>query len=264
MSVGLWAPAWPYDDFTVVASLWGALIARPGWMKSAAVRRHSGRSAARRRGARGARARLEEVNAVTRERIAAEIEAIKAAMQRGCEGGRRSRQFRSRPAREARELREAPRTERRYLTHDATVEKLGELLRDNPRGMLLLRDELAGWLRALDKPGREGDREFFLEAWNGTGSYTSDRIGRGTIHIPALTLSLFGGIQPGKLQPLLSSAVEGGIGDDGLIQRLQVTVWPDRLPPWSKPTCWPDTDARHRATPCLTPWRRWTRDGQGR
>jgi len=56
--------------------------------------------------------------------------------------------------------------------------------------MLVLRDELSGWLRALDKPGREGDREFYLEAWNGTGSYTVDRIGRGTIHIPTLTLGL--------------------------------------------------------------------------
>ena len=35
--------------------------------------------------------------------------------------------------------------------------------------MLLLRDELSGWMRALDKPGHEGDREFYLEAWNGTG-----------------------------------------------------------------------------------------------
>jgi hypothetical protein len=30
--------------------------------------------------------------------------------------------------------------ERRYLTHDATIGKLGELLRDNPRGLLLSRD----------------------------------------------------------------------------------------------------------------------------
>ncbi len=66
--------------------------------------------------------------------------------------------------------------------HDTTVEKLGELLNQNPRGLLLMRDELSGLLRTLDKPGREGDREFFLEGWNGTGSYTYDRISRGTTH----------------------------------------------------------------------------------
>jgi putative DNA primase/helicase len=146
------------------------------------------------------------------------------------------------------ELKAVTTTERRFHTNDVTVEKLGELLRDNPRGMLVLRDELAGWLRALDKSGREGDREFFLEGWNGTGSYTVDRIGRGTIHIPSLTLSLFGGIQPGKLQALIASAVHGGFEDDGLLQRLQLAVWPDRLPPWVKPTRWPDKAARDQVT----------------
>ena len=82
------------------------------------------------------------------------------------------------------------------MTSDATVEKLGEILNENPRGLLVLRDELSGWLRTLDRSGREGDREFFLESWNGTGSYTFDRIGRGTVRVGSMTVSLFGGIQP--------------------------------------------------------------------
>jgi hypothetical protein len=43
---------------------------------------------------------------------------------------------------------------RRHKTEDATVEKLSELLMENPRGILLHRDELSGWLRSLDKQGR--------------------------------------------------------------------------------------------------------------
>jgi hypothetical protein len=237
-----------YDDFTVVASLWGALVARPGWMKSGACAeafRPLGRLAA---DANAAYVQTDEANAVARERIDAEIDAIKRKMRDAAKKGEDLGGLEADLAGKRVELRAALTTERRYLTHDATVEKLGELLRDNPRGMLLLRDELSGWLRTLDRPGREGDREFFLEAWNGTGSFTTDRIGRGTTHIPALTLSLFGGIQPGKLGPLLSSAAEGGVGDDGLVQRLQVTVFPDRLPPWSKTTRWPDSAARNRAS----------------
>ena len=65
---------------------------------------------------------------------------------------------------------------RRYLTNDATVEKIGELLAVNPRGILVFRDELTGWLSSLDKEGREGTRAFFLEAWSGTGSFVYDRI----------------------------------------------------------------------------------------
>jgi hypothetical protein len=236
-----------YDEFTAVPNLWGALIARPGWMKTDGVKeafRPLGRLAA---AAHEAYVVNEEALEATRERIEAQIDAIKRAMRDAAKKravlDTLENDLRAKKA----ELRAALATERRYLTHDATVEKLGELLRDNPRGMLVLRDELSGWLRALDKPGREGDREFFLEAWNGTGSFMTDRIGRGTVHIPALTLSLFGGIQPGKLAPLLSSAVEGGIGDDGLLQRLQVTVWPDRLPAWSKPSRWLAAGARDRA-----------------
>ena len=225
-----------FDDFTVVPNFWGAVVARPGWMKTGAIKealRPLGRLAA---AAHDAYVAMERDLEITRDRIEAEIAAAKQSMRDAAKKGGDLAGFESTLKAKRAELESAKATERRYLTHDATVEKLGELLRDNPRGMLVLRDELSGWLRALDKPGREGDREFFLEAWNGTGSYTFDRIGRGTIHIQSLTLSLFGGIQPGKLAPLLASATEGGVGDDGLVQRLQVTVWPDRLPPWSKPT----------------------------
>lgn len=77
---------------------------------------------------------------------------------------------------------EAP-SEPRLVVNDAPVEKLGELLNENPRGLIQFRDELARWLASLDRDGREQDRAFWLERWNGTGPYTSERIGRGTIRI---------------------------------------------------------------------------------
>jgi putative DNA primase/helicase len=42
----------------------------------------------------------------------------------------------------------------RLITQDATSEKLHEIMRDNPSGVLVIRDELSGWLATLDKPGR--------------------------------------------------------------------------------------------------------------
>jgi hypothetical protein len=121
-------------------------------------------------------------------------------------------------------------TEERYTTSDATVEKLGELLRDNPNGLLNDRDELMGWLSTLDRAGHEGDRAFFLEAWNGDKPYHVDRIGRGSIHIPALCLSIFGGIQPGPLTSYVQDALSESEKADGLLQRFQVLVWPDARP----------------------------------
>jgi hypothetical protein len=87
-----------------------------------------------------------------------------------------------------------------------------------------------GWLSTLHRAGHEGDRAFFLEAWNGDNPYHVDRIGRGSIHVPALCLSIFGGIQPGPLAAYVRDALSESEKADGLLQRFQVLVWPDRLP----------------------------------
>jgi len=136
------------------------------------------------------------------------------------------------PAAIARELRthgeQAPQepTLRRYKTNDSTVEKLGELLRENPAGLLVLRDELVGLIATWEREGREGERAFFLEAWNGNQSFDTDRIGRGHISIPNLCVSIFGGIQPDKLTVYLEQAAHA-LANDGMLQRFQVLVYPD-------------------------------------
>ena len=131
--------------------------------------------------------------------------------------------------------------------HDPTVEKLGEILRDNPRGVLIFRDELSGFLRNLDREGRESDRAFYLEAWNGTGRFSYDRISRGTIDIEAACVSILGGIQPGPLSAYLARAFQGGADDDGLVQRFQLVVWPDPPGTWKNIDQPPDAAARNEA-----------------
>ena len=116
---------------------------------------------------------------------------------------------------------------RRYVVNDATVEKLGELMQQNPWGTLSYRDELYGLLTGLDKPGQEGSRAFYLQSYDGNQGYTFDRIGRGTVHIPRVCLAMIGGIQPGRIQEYVRGAVAGGSADDGLLQRFGLAVWPD-------------------------------------
>ena len=65
----------------------------------------------------------------------------------------------------------------RIFVNDATVEKLAELLKENPRGLLHIRDELSGMLSRLEKDEFQAERAFYLECYNGSGSYTFDRIG---------------------------------------------------------------------------------------
>jgi hypothetical protein len=139
-----------------------------------------------------------------------------------------------------------PPTPRRYTTNDTSIEKMAELLMDNPDGLLLYRDELTGWLRSLDKAGHEAARAFYLEAWNGDGSHEVDRIGRGSLFVKALCVSVLGGIQPGPLSSYVEGAFDDGESADGLLQRLQVLVYPDRGR--FEPTdLSPDLDARDRA-----------------
>ncbi|WP_273790004.1 DUF3987 domain-containing protein, partial [Bartonella sp. ML70XJBT] len=56
---------------------------------------------------------------------------------------------------------------RRLIVNDVTVEKLGELLKENPRGLLLVRDELSGFLANLERKEYQADRSFYLTAFNG-------------------------------------------------------------------------------------------------
>ena len=57
---------------------------------------------------------------------------------------------------------------------------------------------------------------------------------------------MLGGIQPGPLESYLRE-VFGGRGDDGLIQRFQLAVWPDVAGRWRNVDRWSDGAARARA-----------------
>lgn len=237
------------DDWLVVSNLWGAVIGRPGVQKSPAVA--EGLKPLHRLAAR-AREEFEDEAATADARATiskARAELAKDDVKKAVKGGDDHKLASAEQdlILANQELEQSEVTARRYIVNDGTVEKIGELLNENPRGLLLTRDELSGLLQSLDKPGREGDREFYLEAWNGAGSFVYDRIGRGTVHIPALCLSVVGTIQPGKLQRYIAKALSGGGGDDGLIQRMQLAVWPEISPAWENIDRSPDRAARQVA-----------------
>ncbi len=230
------------DDWQVVPNLWGLIVGRPGVMKSPALG--------------------ESLKPMTRLQ-ATEFEQWQAlhdswALDRKLaelqseSNEREAKKHASTDPAKARTLlapvgTPAEPMARRYIVNDATVEKLGELLQQNPWGTLSYRDELYGLLIGMDKQGQEGSRAFYQQSYDGNQGYTFDRIMRGTVHIPRVCLAMIGGIQPGRIQEYVRGAVSGGSADDGLLQRFGLTVWPDTNGEFVHVDQWPDTPAKTAA-----------------
>lgn len=111
---------------------------------------------------------------------------------------------------------------------DATVEGLTSLLEDNPRGLVLVVDELTELIGRMDAYGGKGgdkDRGIYLTMYDG-GSRTVNRAGGSHKFIPNLSVSVITGVQPEKLAAMYSKS--GGQGADGMYQRFLCYVMQPR------------------------------------
>lgn len=223
----------------VVPNLWGGIIAPPGFMKSPviqnAIRPLNQIQTDWRLTHEEARKDFARAKEEYELRLASWKEQYKASDKKRISAP-------SRPD----DVPEEPKL-RRLIVNDATFEALHQTMSENPAGILVIRDELTGWWSTLDRAGREGERAFSLQAWNGDTGHTIDRIGRGTIHVEACCMSMLGGIQPGRLRSYLVDALEDGPSNDGLIQRFQVLVWPDTEPGWTYVDRPPNTASEEQA-----------------
>ena len=230
-----------HDDWLVIPNLWGIIVGPPAFLKSPMLHE-----------VLKPLARLEAQAREDYEQQLQEYElheqALQAERKRAISKASRanSKSAREELVSQLRELRAEPLRRRRYVVNDPTVEKLGMILNENPSGVLLSRDEMCGFLANMERAGHENDRAFYLEAWNGYSRYTYDRVQRGTLDIEAACVSILGAITPGPLTAYLRETFSG-IQDDGLIQRFQLSVYPDRPVDWRNVDRRPDTDAKNRA-----------------
>ncbi|WP_201281600.1 YfjI family protein [Methylosinus sp. Ce-a6] len=232
-----------HDDWEVVPNLWGAIVGRPSAMKSPAMRSALAPVFALQDDLRKeweAAQREADINAALSDLDAGEARK-KAA--KAIKAGNREEAKRLMAEHSKGDEEETPCP--RLIVNDATVEKLGELLNENPRGLLLIRDELPGFLARMESEEFQSERAFYLESFNGDGQFTYDRIGRGTILIENCTLSMIGGVQPARIAPLVKGAMTGE-RDDGLVQRLQLVTWPDHISSWTWTDRIPSARARER------------------
>lgn len=120
----------------------------------------------------------------------------------------------------------------RYVVGDCTTESLVPILLNNPRGVLLVRDELSGWLRGFDqyKARGGGDVAAWLEFWR-AGTLTVDRKtgDHRTMYVRRAAVSACGTIQPGVLTTTLTAEHF----DCGLAARLLLANPPERVKRWN-------------------------------
>jgi putative DNA primase/helicase len=227
-------------DWIVVPNLWGAIVAPPGFMKSPVI--HA---------ATQPLMQIQNQYWADYQNALSEFEFTKeeAELRKSVRKERFKSQVRKGSNAKLERPPEPPDEPilRRLIVNDSTFEALHQTLNNNPASVLVIRDELTGWWSMLDRSGREGERAFFLEAWNGNSSFIMDRVGRGTIYVPACCVSMLGGIQPARLRTFLLDALRDGPTNDGLVQRQQLLVWPDFDSKWVYVDRAPDASSVDRA-----------------
>jgi hypothetical protein len=112
--------------------------------------------------------------------------------------------------------------EPRLRQHDITIERVATLLATAaPKGLLIVRDELAGWINGMNVYNDAG-RSFWIEAYGGR-PYRVERQRNEPLQIARLAVGVYGGTQPDKLAELMRQP------DDGLLSRILWT-WPEPVP----------------------------------
>lgn len=118
--------------------------------------------------------------------------------------------------------------QRRAMTNNATPEALSVLAAGGP--VVVVDDEASGLFSQMNDPKNQPGKAFYLAAYNGSGGFQVDRIGRGAVHIQRLCVSVIGNIQPEPLLRILLGAAREGRQADGFVQRFGLMTMPDPVP----------------------------------
>jgi hypothetical protein len=132
----------------------------------------------------------------------------------------------------------------RIVTSDITVESLGVLLHENPRGLTMIRPELSALFAGMNQykaGGKGNDRQFFLSLWDGEVLAVDRKSFRDgmPLYIMDPFVALVGSIQPDLLTSMRERTGQNAVADDGLLDRFLLS-YPADLPvigeQWREPS----------------------------
>ncbi len=168
--------------------LWGAAIARSGCRKSPAFRLAT-------QILQDVEDEAQEEHRRAKRKHAEDMARWKAAVEEWERGGRKG----DRP-------KEPPEPiESRHVISDVTVEVVAQILQKQPRGVVVLRDEVSGFFHDLNKyrNGKGGDAQNWIELWHGR-VLSVDRVSKPRIRVSGAAVSVLGTVQPRTLRRLMT------------------------------------------------------------
>jgi hypothetical protein len=108
-----------------------------------------------------------------------------------------------------------------FIASDITLEALVELHEENKNAVGVFKDELAGWLKDMNKYRAGSDLEFWLSSWSNKGVALNRKTSKSSF-VESPIIPILGGIQPGILNQFFTEENK----DNGFIDRI-LTCFPD-------------------------------------
>ncbi len=204
-------------SWTEPAIIWSGIVGESGTMKSPAITEALSATMERQKHSMRDHQSLKEQWLIEREMYESKLIEWKKLAGKG-----------KASAEDRPEEPDMPVCERTWLA-DTTIEALISKLNENPRGLLLHRDELAGWIGSMDRyaGGSGGESAMWLEVFGGR-AITVDRKTSGTLYVPSASVSICGGIQPGILERVMNQQMR----DSGMLARFLIANPPRQPKQW--------------------------------
>lgn len=205
------------DEWAEPSILWTAIVADSGSLKTPASRKAL-------RFITQQESEIEQRNAAARDDYEQELVVHESRMAAWKHQARKSGDNAGAPP-----LKPARPPRAAYVVSDTTIEAVVGILADNPRGVLLERDELAGWLGGFDKyksggAGRVSSEVGHWLSMHNAGTLRLDRKSSGRTFVERASLSITGGIQPDTL----AQAIGQEHVANGLLARFLMAAPPRR------------------------------------
>lgn len=108
-----------------------------------------------------------------------------------------------------------------FIASDITIEALVELHEENKNAVGVFKDELAGWLKDMNKYRAGSDLEFWLSSWSNKGMALNRKTSKSSF-VESPVIPILGGIQPGILNQFYTEENK----DNGFVDRI-LTCFPE-------------------------------------